>query len=83
MQVGTLHENLACGRRIAINMNDELSETTTCDICGTPTNGKQEVCEDCIYWSCDLIDENEDKVSERDGIPTEAMYDREVAKAKL
>ena len=39
--------------------------TTTCDICGITMNSKQEVCEDCIYWSCDLIDENEDKVSEQ------------------
>ena len=63
------------------NSVDEESETTTCDLCGTNMNGKAEVCEDCLYWSCSLIDEkNEDEISERHGIPTEAMYDKEVSK---
>ena len=63
-------------------MNDEEYETMTCDNCGITMNNTNEICEDCIYWSCDLIDENEDKVSERDGIPTEAMYDKVTSKIK-
>ena len=46
-------------------MNDEEYETMTCDNCGINMNNTNEICEDCIYWSCDLIDENEDKVTSK------------------
>ena len=57
-----------------------MSKEATCDECGVEMNNTNEICEDCIYWGCDLIDENEDKISERNGIPSEAKYDQEVSK---
>ena len=51
-------------------------ETSTCDECGVEMNNTNEICEDCISWSCSLIDEELAK----ENAAAEAMYDREASK---